>query len=359
MSQIARGMSVILKNELMLVFTKRKCWYPDLSRTKFLELGVLHFLFPQKGNLPEQNSVFCVRNRLLLSEQTASNIKMAKYDSKGVPVLSFHNPAGMILYPAGLYTYAMGNTRARDLTEFLGTSNEQHLDLLLLACGDVRNILYTVSELSMRKSHERPTSLNFHLNDYDPTVIARNAVLLEAAGVINPDIPADIDFLWNIWYNLALSKSHFDRLQEILSELLERDFDSHESVLKFQNNAILQECRDIWKDWLGLDLEVNSVKEDRNRSLEEKRQQYNFSLDKQCLLVLTQMTMAFNDYKEAALMLPTATNPFYTEIKHWFCEGSTSDESEKTNPTLIRPFIHKWKLHYSSCAFESYLPFER
>ena len=110
MSQIARGMSVILKNELMLVFTKRKCWYPDLSRTKFLELGVLQFLFSQKGNLPEQNSVFCVRNRLLLSEQTASNIKMAKYDSKGVPVLSFHNPAGMILYPAGLYTYAMGNT---------------------------------------------------------------------------------------------------------------------------------------------------------------------------------------------------------------------------------------------------------
>lgn len=287
------------------------------------------------------------------------NIKMAKYDSQGVPVLSFHNPAGMILYPAGLYTYAMGNTRARDVTEMLGTSKEQHLDLLLLACGDVRNILCTVSELSLRKSHERPTSLNFHLNDYDPTVVARNAVLLEAAGAINPDIPADIDFLWNIWYNLALSKSHFDRLRKILSELLERDFDSRESILKFENNAILRECRDIWKDWLDLDLEVNSVKEDRNRFLEEKRREYNFNLDKQCFLVLTQMMMAFTDLKAVDLLLPTAGNPFYTEIKHWFCEGSTSDETEKTNPTLIRPFIHKWKLHYSSCPFESYLPFER
>ena len=287
---------------------------------------------------------------------------MTKYDSRGVPTLSFHNPAGMILYPIGLYTYAMGNTRARDLTEFLGTPKEQHLDLLLLACGDVRNILCTVSELSLRKPGERPTSLNFHLNDYDPTVVARNAVLLEAAGVINPDIPADIDFLWNIWYNLALSRSHFDRLRKILSELLERDFDSRESILKFQNNAILRECRDIWKDWFDLDLEVNSAKEDRNRFLEERGQVLKFSLDAQCFSVLKQMMMAINnDEKEVddLIMMPTAANPFYTEIKHWFCEGSTSNESEKTNPTLIRPFTHKWKLHYSSCAFESYLPFER
>ena len=281
---------------------------------------------------------------------------MAKYDSHSVPVLSFHNPAGMILYPAGLFTYAMGNTRARDVTELLGTSTEQNLDLLLLACGDVRNILCTVSELSLRKPNERPKSLNFHLNDYDPTVVARNAVLLEAAGVINPDIPADLDFLWNIWYNLALSKSHFERLRKILSELLERDFDACEGILKFQNSATLQECRDIWKDWLNLDLEVNSVKEDRNRFLKERGQK--FGLDKQCFCVLTQLTMAFND-DEKTLFSPTAGNPFYTEIKHWFCEGSTTDETEKTNPTLIRPFIHKWKLHYNSCAFESYLPFER
>ena len=283
---------------------------------------------------------------------------MTKYDSQGVPIQSFHNPAGMIIYPVGLYTYAMGNTRAHDVTELLGTSKEQHLDLLLLACGDVRNILCTVSELSLRKPHERPTSLNFHLNDYDPTVVARNAVLLEAAGMINPDIPADIDFLWNIWYNLALSKSHFDRLRKILSKLLEIDFESRESILKFQNNTILRECRDIWKDWLDLDLEVSSVKEDRNRYLQERGKVLKFSLDEQCFSVLTQMIMAFNG-DEKPLFSPTAENPFYPEIKHWFCEGSTSDETERSNPTLIRPFTHKWKLHYSSCAFESYLPFER
>ena len=284
---------------------------------------------------------------------------MQRYDSQGVPVLSFHNPAGTILYPMGLYTYAMGNTRARDLTELLGTTKEQHVDLLLLASGDIRNVLCTVSDLSLRKCQQRPKSLNFHLNDYDPSVVARNAVLVEVACVINPDIPADVDFLWNVWYNLALSKAHFDRLRSVLSGLLENDFDSDESVLKFQDSAVLRECRDIWKEWRDLDLEVKSVKESRIRLIQERRRELKFDCDVQCLSVLSQMVKLI--YEEALdhFCEPTSANPLYDEIKHWFNEGSTSDESDKTNPTLIRPFVHKWKQHYSSCAFESYPPLER
>ena len=48
------------------------------------------------------------------------------------------------------------------------------LDLLLLASGarDVRNILCTVAEMSLRNSQERAQCLDFHLNDYDPTIVA-------------------------------------------------------------------------------------------------------------------------------------------------------------------------------------------
>lgn len=127
--------------------------------------------------------------------------------------------------------------------------------------------------------------------------------------------------------------------------------------MKFQNNAVLQECRNIWRDWLDLDLEVSRVKEDRNGLIDEKRRELKFDVDKQCFSVLTQVMMAINE--EAEILLPTAANPFYAEIKHWFNEGSTGDESDKANPTLIRPFVHNWKQHYDSCAFEGYLPFER
>lgn len=284
---------------------------------------------------------------------------MTKYNRRGVPILGFHNPAGMILYPKGLHSYSMGNTRARDLTELLGTSNKRQLDLLLLASGDVRNILYTVSEMSLRKPQEYPKILNFHLNDYDPTIIARNAVLLEVAGSINPDVSEDMNFLWNIWYNMALSEAHFVRLQQILSAFVEKSFDDADpSVLKFQDGAVLEECRNIWKDWKGLDLDVKSVKEDRNKYIGEKMEEFGFKVDGQCFTVISQMMMGISD-EGINFLSPTPTNSFYKEIKHWFEEGSTGDESDKTNLTLIRPFVHEWKQHYNACAFESYLPFEK
>ncbi|XP_068748432.1 uncharacterized protein [Montipora capricornis] len=286
---------------------------------------------------------------------------MAKYDSQGVPILGFHNPAGMILYPEGLFSYSMGNTRARDLTELISTSTRQQLDLLLLASGDVRNILYTVSEMSLRKPQERAKCLNFHLNDYDPTIVARNAVLLEVAGSIDPNVAEDLDFLWNIWYNMALSKSHFGRLQKILSVFAEKNFDGHEQfIIRFHDNAVLKECRDIWKDWRGLDLDTQSVRVDRKNYIRNKMEQNKFNVESQCLFILSQMMMGItSSQKDTMDILSTKpTNQFYKEIKHWFEEGSTNDESEKVNPTLIRPFVHKWKQHYCACPFEGYLPFE-
>ena len=280
---------------------------------------------------------------------------MTNYDRQGVPNLSFHNPMGMTLFPKGLYTYAMGNTPARDITELLGTSNNKHVDVLLLACGDVRNFLCSLSELSLRKPHERPKSLSFHLNDYDPSVIARDAVLLEVASVIHPDVPADVDFLWNIWYNLALSVADFDRLREVLTKLLNRNFESDESILKFQDGGVLQECQDIWEYWRHLDLKVESVEEERTALIEERE----IPEDRQCRYVLTHMVMEIYEEELVKFVKPTATNPLYTEIRNWFRKGSTNQESEKTNPTLIRPFVHKWRQHYSSCAFEGYPPLER
>lgn len=275
--------------------------------------------------------------------------------------MGFHNPAGLILYPEGLFSYSMGNTRARDLTELLGTSKERQLDLLLLASGDVRNIFYTVSEMSLRKTEERANSLNFHLNDYDPMIVARNAILLEVAGSINPDISEDLNFLWNIWYNMTLSKAHFVRIQKILSAFVERKFDDLDrEVLNFKDTFVLKECREIWKDWSELDLDVKSVKKERNEHIGERMQRMGLKVDNQCFGVLLQMMMTIASADEDKdILLPKPGNSFYAEIKHWFEEGSTGGDSEKMNPTLIRPFVHKWKQHYSACAFESYLPFEK
>ncbi|XP_027036472.1 uncharacterized protein LOC113665018 [Pocillopora damicornis] len=84
-----------------------------------------------------------------------------------------------------------------------------------------------------------------------------------------------------------------------------------------------------------------------------------FCEDSQCRSILTHMVMEIYEEKLDNFVEPAATNPLYTEIQHWYRESSTNDESEKTNPTLIRPFVHKWRQHYGSCAFVGYPPLER
>lgn len=288
---------------------------------------------------------------------------MTKYDSQGVPILGFDNPAGTILYPNGLYSYSIGNTRARDISELLGTSKKQHLDLLLLASGDVRNILFTVSEISLKKTQNCPKSLSFHLNDYDPSVVARNAILLEVAGSINTSVSGDIDFLWNIWYNMTLSAAHFLRLRQVISGLIEKSFDGSEvTVLKFQDSAVLKECRDIWEDWMTLDLNVKSVKEERNKFMEDEMQTKGSKMNDHCFGVVSKLLMGVGkETGEEDVFQPERifSSQFYTEIKRWFIEGSTGDKSDKVNPSLIRPFVHKWKQHYAACPFDGYLPFEK
>ena len=165
----------------------------------------------------------------------------------------------------------MGNTRARDLTELMATSADQMLDLLLLASGDVSNILYTVAEISLRNSKERAQCFNFHLHDYDPTIVARNAVILDVVGSINADVAEDLDLLWNIWYNMALSQSDYIRLQKVLSVLAERRFDSvDQSVLRFGDSTVAKECQGIWKDWSRLDLDIRKVKQERRKFIGKK-----------------------------------------------------------------------------------------
>ncbi|KXJ13390.1 hypothetical protein AC249_AIPGENE11907 [Exaiptasia diaphana] len=245
----------------------------------------------------------------------------------------------------------MGNTRKRSITEQIGTTREQHLDLLFLGCGDLRNVLCTVSELSQRRPHHCPKSIDIHLNDYDPTILPRNAIILDIIGHINPDIPDDMDFLWNVWYNMTLSKSDDDRLRQVITSLINKDQnDGNGIALRFQDSRTEQECLSVWKDWLELNLDVETVKEERRRFSARK-----MSIKTMCLYVLKNLQILTSDD------LLDESNPLYPEIEHWFMEGSTSatgTSASVINPTLIRPFTHKWKVHYSSCPFKGYFPFK-
>lgn len=93
--------------------------------------------------------------------------------------------------------------------------------LLLLGFGDVRNVLATASNCAMHGKRACRT-LSFELCDHSLACIARGLLLLHLAGTIDPSSLEDLDFLWGVWYCLALSDAHAARLAATVRELLQR-----------------------------------------------------------------------------------------------------------------------------------------
>lgn len=296
------------------------------------------------------------------------------YDSHGVPKLSLANPRAQVLFPTGQYTYAFGNTPAVGLAEHFRTSRtDESLEILLLGSGDVRNLLFTVSELGQRQEHTIPARVSFHLNDHDSSILARDAIILEVARSINPDSELDMDFLWNLWYNLALSSEELKRLQAILENLSSTKYVSN--VLKFGSKDVFTECLQIWSDWLRLGLNIDDVSTQRQSLIvfglnltqhesqpDTKQENINF-LTAVSSLTNTTMKQLFSPFDEQKLSRKCLQqpSPLYQEVYSYFLSGCTSEiqTSSKVNPTLIRPFQHKWKVHYGSCPFSGFIPIDR
>ena len=296
------------------------------------------------------------------------------YDSHGLPKLSLANPRAQVLFPTGQYTYAFGNTPGLELTEHFGTSRtDDSLQILLLGSGDVRNLLFTISELSQRPRDAIPASLSFHLNDHDPSILARNVIILEILRSLHPDSELDIEFLWNVWYNLALSGEELKRLQAILENLTSPKYVSN--VVKFGSKDVFTECLEIWHDWLGLELNIDDVSTQRKSLIvfglnltqhenqpDTKQENINF-LTAVSSLTNTTMKQLFSPFDELKLgrKCLQRPSPLYQEVYAYFLSGCTSEfqTSSKVNATLIRPFEHKWKVHYGSCPFSGFIPIDR
>ena len=296
------------------------------------------------------------------------------HDSYGVtPLLDLSNPHAQVLFPSGHYSYAFGNTPGVELTEHFGTSKcDDSLNFLLLGAGDVRNLLVTVSELSQRKIDAVPQNLSFHLNDHDTSILARDVITLETALSIDPDCDRDVDFLWNVWYNLALSDEDLQQLQTIIRSLTSREH--VKSNIQFGSKNVLTECLEIWTDWIQLELNIDDVAlqrqklmllglnlgEPENSDGEEDRVSFITAVTSLTNTTIKQLLTPTDEQKLGRKSLQTS-GLLYQQIYSYFLTGCTSQvyTDSKVNPTLIRPFERKWKVHYGSCPFSGYSPIDR
>ncbi|KAG8707441.1 hypothetical protein FRC08_000494 [Ceratobasidium sp. 394] len=146
------------------------------------------------------------------------------------------------LYPPSTgYFYPLGNTPAVSLTQDL--SPEQSAEILLLGCGDPRNILYTLYADVVAPSS--PRKLDITCCDIEPAVLARNILLFT---LIEGD--AHIDRVWDIFYHFRMD----DQAMELLarqSQCLHENAQNIEtwrrsscgSFLKFIDTRTLHELR--------------------------------------------------------------------------------------------------------------------
>ncbi|KAJ3317794.1 hypothetical protein HDU76_001049 [Blyttiomyces sp. JEL0837] len=112
----------------------------------------------------------------------------------------------------GCFLYCYGNSFPEDF--FLhhpaaDTINETNTELsaLSLGCGDIRSLLYTLSERVRKSTHDSSskttTKFSFVLNDWQPEIIARNTVMLYALATDESLTP---DLLLQFWYSMHMTE---------------------------------------------------------------------------------------------------------------------------------------------------------
>ncbi len=108
--------------------------------------------------------------------------------------------------------YPIGNSQSYDIIQ--GCRVGKHCDILLLGCGDVRNILHTLHVLRQENGGKvKGRKMNIHMNDIEVGILARDLILLHLMRTIDPGNGEDMKFLWAVWYDIVLSEQHFNRLR--------------------------------------------------------------------------------------------------------------------------------------------------
>ncbi|KAF1912843.1 hypothetical protein BDU57DRAFT_531995 [Ampelomyces quisqualis] len=154
------------------------------------------------------------------------------------------------------FFYPIGNTPATCFTRNL--AREERGDILLLGCGDVRNILFTLH--SERNNSRR---LDITCCDIEDAVIARNMLLFSV-------IIADTDgkhqqMTWDIYYHFYLDQVSLQFLNNQARELLSLSTSMeawHKTlygrILRFCDLATFTRVRALWKAYSMQDLNEKS-----------------------------------------------------------------------------------------------------
>ncbi|KAH8668637.1 hypothetical protein BX600DRAFT_510713 [Xylariales sp. PMI_506] len=177
--------------------------------------------------------------------------------------------------------YAIGNTPAVSITR----SHPQGVDadILLLGCGDVRNILFTCYSEKGFPSRK----LDFTCCDTEAAVISRNAFLLSL--LLEGESQIDHNTAWSIYYDLYLTdasaslvRAHAQRLLDASASLDDWRQCPFSTVLRFCDAISLQLARDFWSK-----MATTKAKSTFDKELQNSRDQQVLKMGEKDSVVMT------------------------------------------------------------------------
>ncbi|ODM18169.1 hypothetical protein SI65_06040 [Aspergillus cristatus] len=143
------------------------------------------------------------------------------------------------------FFYAIGNTPAINLTS--SVPPDQDADILLLGCGDVRNILFSIY-MGMGNGRR----IDFTCCDIQPEIIARNIILFT---LILDDTGGDnVERIWSIYYHFIVDDASLNTLRKQASKLLKEAATATEwnktrygAILRFCDSYTFSQVLKLWK----------------------------------------------------------------------------------------------------------------
>ncbi|KAF9228361.1 hypothetical protein BS17DRAFT_773573 [Gyrodon lividus] len=252
----------------------------------------------------------------------------------------------LLFWPAKTFFYPIGNTSAVCLTENLPP--EQKADILLLACGDPRHILYTVYTNETNLS-TKPQNLDITCCDIEAGVLARNALLFTL--LADDGVEDKLNSIWNIFYHLLLDQTSLTLLLAQCRKLvgLAKDTDSwragpYSHFLTTCDAATLAELRRFWNMYVETaDYTPQQVKQFKSNFLNGMRE------------VSQRHALTMTSSRSAGPLAVFALQAVVDQFNSFWSSGLTDDGSQSggkatsVNPTFAFSMARdKFAVHYGT-----------
>lgn len=177
--------------------------------------------------------------------------------------------------------YPTGNTPAVNLLRDLPTASDKEatVNVLCLACGDPRNILFS---LWSEQGYTSKRTVAFTCCDIEPAVLARNVVLLTLIAdnlESVDDLGNQTNAIWNLFYHFFVPKSSLTILRIQVTKLLNASGSLQEwaaspygEFIGYLNEGTLRQLRKYWTHYNEREGKLTSrMRDDQARRAIAKR----------------------------------------------------------------------------------------